>query len=60
MKHALIIMFCLGVTEAQETKDARTSINELYAWQFKGPHLRDFAGKKPDGKRDAGAFEFQK
>ncbi|MCJ8331167.1 MAG: LamG domain-containing protein, partial [Lentisphaeria bacterium] len=41
-------------------KDARTSIGELYAWQFKGPHLRDFVGKKPDGKRDAGALEYQK
>jgi hypothetical protein len=38
--------------------DARTTIEELYAWQFDGPHLRDFTGVKPaDGKRDAGAVE---
>jgi hypothetical protein len=37
--------------------DARTTIEELYAWQFDGPFLRDFAGRKPVGKRDAGALE---
>jgi len=37
--------------------DAKTSIEELYAWQFDGPFLRDFAGRKPHGKRDAGALE---
>ncbi|MFO7956204.1 MAG: laminin G domain-containing protein [Candidatus Brocadiia bacterium] len=37
--------------------DARTSIEELYAWQFDGPQFRDFAGHKPAGKRDAGAIE---
>lgn len=38
--------------------DARTSIEELHEWQFNGPFLRDFAGRKPaDGKRDAGALE---
>ncbi|MCZ7649064.1 MAG: laminin G domain-containing protein [Planctomycetota bacterium] len=39
-------------------KDAKTSIEELYAWQFDGPFLRDFTGRKPQGKgRDAGALE---
>jgi hypothetical protein len=38
--------------------DAGTTIEELYAWQFDGPFLRDFAGRGPaDGKRDAGALE---
>lgn len=38
--------------------DAKTTIGELYAWQFDGPFLRDFTGRKPkDGKRDAGAIE---
>ena len=39
-------------------EDAKTDIEELYAWQFDGPFLRDFAGRKPEGKRDAGALEF--
>ncbi len=39
--------------------DAKTTIEELYAWQFDGPFLRDFAGNKPIGKRDAGAIEFK-
>jgi VCBS repeat-containing protein len=38
-------------------KDAKTNIEELYAWQFDGPFLRDFTGSKPKGKRDAGALE---
>ncbi len=38
-------------------KDAKTDIKELYAWQFDGPFLRDFTGRKPKGKRDAGALE---
>ncbi|MBI5690453.1 MAG: hypothetical protein HZC55_10190 [Verrucomicrobia bacterium] len=37
--------------------DARTDIAELHAWQFSGPFLRDFAGRTPLGKRDAGALE---
>jgi hypothetical protein len=38
--------------------DARTTIDELYAWQFEGPFLRDFIGRRPaEGKRDAGAIE---
>lgn len=41
-------------------KDSNTDINELYAWQFDGPFLRDFAGRKPVGRRDCGALEFVK
>jgi hypothetical protein len=37
--------------------DAKTTIEELHAWQFNGPFLRDFAGNPPVGKRDAGALE---
>ena len=38
--------------------DAKTTIEEVYAWQFDGPFLRDWAGRKPaNGKRDAGAIE---
>ena len=37
--------------------DAKTDIHELYAWQFNGPFLKDFTGKKAIGKRDAGALE---
>jgi hypothetical protein len=39
--------------------DAKTTIGELYAWEFDGPFLRDFCGEKPAGKRDAGAIQFQ-
>jgi len=37
--------------------DANTSIEELDAWQFDGPVLRDFAGRQPEGKRDIGALQ---
>lgn len=37
--------------------DAKTSIGELYKWEFDGPFLHDFAGNLPIGKRDAGALE---
>ena len=37
-------------------KDARTTIEELYAWEFDGPQFRDFTGKKTDGSRFAGAI----
>ncbi len=37
--------------------DANTTIEEIYAWQFDGPFLRDFRGNEPLGKRDAGAIE---
>jgi len=38
--------------------DADTTIEELCAWEFDGPFLRDFAGQSPSGaRRDAGAIE---
>ena len=37
--------------------DAKTDIDELYAWQFSGPFLKDFTGSDPVEKRDAGALE---
>jgi hypothetical protein len=38
--------------------DAKTTIEELHAWQFDGPFLRDFTGRAPTGqRRDAGALE---
>jgi len=37
--------------------DAKTTIDELYKWEFDGPFLRDFGGNLPIGKRDAGAVE---
>ncbi len=36
--------------------DADTTIEELYAWEFDGPHLRDFAGHKRTGQSAAGAL----
>ena len=36
--------------------DADTTIEELYAWEFDGPQLRDLTGRKPAGARDAGAL----
>ena len=36
--------------------ESKTFIEELYAWEFNGPFLRDFTGKAPEGKRDAGAM----
>lgn len=38
--------------------DASTTIEELYAWEFDGPQLRDFTGRQPTGTRNAGAIEF--
>ena len=39
--------------------DAETTIEELYAWEFDGPFLRDFAGNPATGAgRDAGAVEW--
>ncbi len=38
--------------------ESKTSIGELYAWEFDGPFLRDFCGNAPVGKRDAGAVEY--
>jgi len=38
--------------------DAHTTIEELYAWQFDGPALRDMRGTATRGQgRDAGAIE---
>ena len=37
--------------------ESKTSIEELYAWEFDGPFLKDFTGKTSAGKRDAGALE---
>jgi hypothetical protein len=38
--------------------DAQTTIEELYAWEFDGPFLRDFTGRKPaGGQRVAGAID---
>lgn len=37
--------------------EAKTTIQELYKWQFDGPFKRDFTGKLPIGKRDAGPIE---
>ncbi len=37
--------------------NARTTIQELYAWELDGPFLKDITGKEPMGKRDAGAIE---
>jgi len=40
-------------------EDAETTIEELYAWQFDGPFLRDFRGRPVQGAcRDAGAVEY--
>jgi hypothetical protein len=38
--------------------ESKTTINELYAWEFDGPAGRDFGGNKPGGKRTAGAIEW--
>ena len=39
--------------------ESKTTFQELYAWEFNGPFLRDFTGKAPaNGKRDAGAMQF--
>ena len=40
--------------------ESKTTIEELYAWEFDGPALRDFLGNKPAGKRDAGAIGMAK
>jgi hypothetical protein len=39
--------------------DAETTINELYAWEFNGPHTKDFAGRAPapGQRRTVGALE---
>jgi len=47
------LRICRGTLE-----DARTTIDELYTWQFDGPQFRDFTGRPPVGRRDAGAIEY--
>ncbi|MDX2110037.1 MAG: LamG domain-containing protein [Verrucomicrobiota bacterium] len=44
---------------ARSFTDALTSFEELYAWQFNGPALRDFTGNKVNGPRNVGAIHFQ-
>jgi hypothetical protein len=44
---------CRGTLE-----DSRTTIEELYEWQTNGPARHDYMGRKPNGRRDAGALEF--
>jgi hypothetical protein len=36
--------------------EANTTIEELCAWELKGPQMRDFTGRRPSGARDAGAI----
>jgi len=36
--------------------ESHTDIDELYTWQFAGPHLHDFNGKMAKSKRSAGAI----
>jgi hypothetical protein len=39
--------------------DARTTIEELYAWQFDGPFLKDFTGRRRDFDQTApGAIDY--
>jgi hypothetical protein len=40
--------------------DSKTTIDELYEWQTKGPVKYDFAGDKPKDNRDVGAIEMIK
>ncbi|MFW5864001.1 MAG: LamG-like jellyroll fold domain-containing protein [bacterium] len=37
--------------------DAKTTIDELYAWQTDGPMYYDMTGARPVGQRDTGAIE---
>ena len=46
------LRLCLGTFA-----DARTTIDELRAWEFAGPQFGDFTGRVPPGKRDAGALQ---
>lgn len=40
-------------------EESDTSIEELYRWQFHGPHLRDFSGRPRDFENGApGAIEY--
>ncbi len=46
------LRICLGTL-----KDAKTTIEELYTWEFKGPQFRDFTGRARGKSFDAGAIE---
>lgn len=48
------LRICLGTFA-----DARTTIDELRAWEFAGPQFADFTGRVPaaGGRRDAGALQ---
>jgi hypothetical protein len=46
------VRVCRGTLE-----DSKTTIDELYTWQTEGPVNRDFLGREPAGRRDAGALE---
>ena len=37
--------------------ESKTTIAELYAWEFDGPFLRDFTGRKATTSRAAGALD---
>ena len=39
--------------------DSKTTIEELYAWEFDGPQNHDFAGREVSSRRDAGALQSQ-
>ena len=51
----------LDVVSSQATlREAETTIEELYRWEFDGPFLKDFCGRRPAGQaRDAGAVEYR-
>jgi hypothetical protein len=36
--------------------DSKTAIQELYAWEFQGPFLHDFAGRLRESGGAAGAL----
>jgi hypothetical protein len=38
--------------------DAETGIDELYAWEFNGPFLKDRNGIVAGARRDSGAVEY--
>jgi hypothetical protein len=48
------LRLCLGTLA-----DARTTIDELRAWEFAGPQFANFIGRVPAGQRDAGALQHE-
>jgi hypothetical protein len=42
---------------AGDLEDAKTTIDELYEWEFNGPQLYDFRGVLSGGKHDVGAYD---